>query len=69
MIDTVTRWFEITQYNDKKVMTIENLVETTWLVQYLWPVEIMYDRGREFLGHEFKSNLIEQEYGINTKPA
>ena len=26
VIDTVTRWFEITQYNDKKEMTVENLV-------------------------------------------
>ena len=32
MIDPVTGWFEITQYNDKKVMTIANLVETTWIV-------------------------------------
>ena len=49
-------------------MAIVNLVETMWLVQYPWPVEIMYDRGVEFLGHEFKSSLIEQEYGIKTKP-
>ena len=33
MIDPVTRWFEITQYSDKKAMTIANLVETMWLVQ------------------------------------
>ena len=32
IIDPITRWFEITQYNDKKAMTIANLVETTWLV-------------------------------------
>ena len=29
----------------------------------------MYDRGGEFLGHRFKNSLIEQEYGIKTKPA
>ena len=45
MIDPVTEWFEITEYNDKKAMTIVNLVETMWLVQYPWPVEITYDRG------------------------
>ena len=33
MIDPVARWFEITQYKDKKSMTIVNLVETTWLVR------------------------------------
>ena len=29
MIDPVTGLFEITEYNDEKVMTIVNLVETT----------------------------------------
>ena len=33
MIDPITGWFEITQYNNKKAMTIANLVETMWLVQ------------------------------------
>ena len=58
MINPVTGWFEVTQYRDKKVMTIVNLVETTWLVRYQWPVEITYDQGVEFLGHEFKNILI-----------
>ena len=47
---------------------IANLVETTWMVRYPWPVEIMYDRGGEFLGREFKNSLIENEYSINNKP-
>ena len=50
-------------------MTTENLVETTWLVRYPGPVEITYDQGGEFLGREFKNSLIENEYGIKTKPA
>ena len=50
-------------------MTTANLVETTWLVRYPWPVEIAYDRGGEFLGHEFKNSLIENEYVIKTKLA
>ena len=37
--------FEVTQYHNKKVMTIANLVETTWLVQYPWPVDITNDQG------------------------
>ena len=28
MIDYVTAWFEITQYNDKRAISIANLVET-----------------------------------------
>ena len=58
MIDPVTGWFEVTQYRDKKEMTIADLVETTWLVRYPWPVEIMYERRGEFLGHKFKNSLI-----------
>ena len=49
-------------------MTIKKLIEMTWLVRYTWPVEITYDQGGEFLGHEFKIILMEQEYGIKTKP-
>ena len=60
MRNPITRWFDITQYNNKKAMTISNLVETTWLVQYLLAVEITYDRGGNFLGNNFKSIMIEQ---------
>ena len=35
MIDPVTGWFEITQYNDKKGISILNLVETLWLSRFL----------------------------------
>ena len=38
IIDPVTWWFEVIQYNDKKAMTIATLVETTCLVQYPWPL-------------------------------
>ena len=49
-------------------MTIMNLVETMWLVRYPWPVEITYEQGGEFLVHEIKNNLIEQEYRTKNKP-
>ena len=32
IIDPVTGWFEVTQYNDKKVTTIANLVKNMWLI-------------------------------------
>ena len=69
MIYPVTGWFEVTKYSYKKATTIKNLVETTWLARYPWPVEITYDQGGELLGHEFKNTLIENEYGFKTKPA
>ena len=45
MIDPITGWFELTQYSNKKYMTIANLVETTWLDRYPQPVEITYYQG------------------------
>ena len=44
LINTVTGWFEVTQYKDKQAMTIENLVETMWIARYPWSSEITYDR-------------------------
>ena len=69
IIYPVNGWFEVTQYRDKKPMTITNLVETTWLVRYPWTVEITYDRGGEFLGRKFKNSLIGNKYGIKNNPA
>ena len=37
IIDLVTGWLEITQYDDKRAISISNLVETTWLTKYLRP--------------------------------
>ena len=31
MLDPVTGWFEIMEYNDKRYISIPDLVETTWL--------------------------------------
>ena len=59
MIDPVTGWFEIAQYGDKRVTSIANLVETTWLSRYPRPIEITHDQGKEFIGHKFIKSLIE----------
>ena len=37
MIDPVSGWFKITQYGNKKAISIEKLVETTWLTRYPRP--------------------------------
>ena len=37
-------WFEITHYDDKKEMTIVNLLETMWVVRYPWQTEITHVR-------------------------
>ena len=45
MIDPVAGRFEIIQYNNKKEMGVENLVETAWIISYPWPIEITFDQG------------------------
>ena len=45
MIDPVTGWFEIAQYNDKSAISITKLVENTWLSRYSTPIESTYDQG------------------------
>ena len=59
MIDHLTGWFEIGQYEDKITISIANLVETTWLSRNPRPMEITYDQGSEFIGHEFRKSPIE----------
>ena len=58
MVDPITRWVITTEYNNIKAMDIANLVETTWLVWYQWPVEITYDQVGESPGREFKIIFI-----------
>ena len=43
MIDPVTGWCKITEYNDKCAITVLNLVETMWLTIYIFPTKIRYD--------------------------
>ena len=45
MINPVTGWFEIMQYDDKRPISIANLVENTWLTKYPRAMEINYDTG------------------------
>ena len=52
MIDHIIGWFKITQYNYKIVISIVHLVENKWLSRHPIPMEITYDQGSEFIGHE-----------------
>ena len=45
MIDPVTGWFEITQYNNKRATSITKLVESMCLSRYPRPMDITYDQG------------------------
>ena len=63
MINHVTVWIKITQYDEKRAISITNLVETMFLTRYPRPMEITYDQVSEFIGHEFRKFPIEEEYG------
>ena len=69
VINPITRWFEVVQYDDKRAITIADLVETMWMSRYPRPIEITYDQGKEFICREFRKLLIETEYGITAKPS
>ena len=45
MINPLTGWFVIAQYNYKRETSVKKPVETTWLSRYLRPKEIPYDQG------------------------
>jgi len=63
MIDPATGWFEIAQYDDKKSVTVVNIVEQQWLTWYPHPMLITLDRGNEFIGQDFRE-MCENDYGI-----
>ena len=67
MIDPVTRWFKTPQYDDKRVISIANFIETTWLTRYPRGKEITYDQISKLIVIEFIKYLIEIEYGIIAK--
>ena len=67
MIDPATGWFEIAQCNDKRSITIANIVEQEWLAIYPWPTQLIFDRGSEFMGHVFQ-DMVANDYGIKKKP-
>ena len=68
-IHPVTGWFKIMQYDNKCAISIVKLIETTWMVRYPRPMEIMYDQVSEFIIHKLRKPLIETEYGILSKPS
>jgi hypothetical protein len=66
MIDPATGWFEIKQYDDKKSITVANIVEQEWLARYPRPSLVTLDRGSEFIGQDFR-DMCENDYGIKRK--
>jgi hypothetical protein len=66
IIDPATSWFEIYQYDGKQAITVANIAKEEWFSRYPWPTQVTFDRGLEFIGHEFKKML--NDYGVKKKP-
>jgi transposase InsO family protein len=66
MIDPVTGWFEIKHYDDKKSITVANIVEQEWLTHYPRPSLITLDHGSKFIGQDFRDMCV-NDYGIKRK--
>jgi hypothetical protein len=62
MIDPATGWFKIKQYDDKKSITVTNIVEQEWLT----PSLITLDCSSEFIGQDFHYMFV-NDYGIKRK--
>ena len=62
----MTGWFEIKQYDDKKSITVANIVEQEWLARYPRPYLITLDQGSEFIGQDF-CDMCVNDYGIKRK--
>ena len=67
MIDPATGWFEVHEYQDKRSVTVANIAEQEWFSRYPWPTQVTYDRGSEFIGHDFQ-DMLKNDYGIKRKP-
>jgi RNase H-like domain found in reverse transcriptase/Reverse transcriptase (RNA-dependent DNA polymerase)/Integrase zinc binding domain len=65
MIDPSTGWFEMKQVKDKEAFTVATVVEQTWLNRYPWPVQLIFDKGTEFMA-EF-AEMVQNDYGIKRK--
>ena len=68
-INPVTGCIVIAQYGVKNEISITDLVKTTWLSIYPRPIEITYDQGNIFIGHEFRKSITETEHGITERPS
>jgi hypothetical protein len=61
IINPATRWFEMKE-EKKEDFTIATAVKQTWLNHYLWPTEIIFDRGSEFIG-DF-ATMVYNDWGL-----
>ncbi len=42
-------------------------MEQEWFSRYPWPTQVSFDRGKEFIGHDFQ-DMLKNDYGVTRKP-
>jgi hypothetical protein len=57
---------KIKQCDDKKSITVTNIVEQEWLTHYPQPYLVTLDHGSEFIGQDFH-DICSNDYGIKRK--
>eukprot|EP00957_Ditylum_brightwellii_P042176 3194266-Ditylum_brightwellii.AAC.1 len=62
MIDPATGWFEMAEIKTKLADVIANVIEQIWLNRYLWPTEVVLDRGTEFMAKFME--MIQRDYRV-----
>ena len=66
MIDPAAGWFKIAECDDKRAVSMADIAERTWLNGCPWPDLVNLDRGKEFVGIDFK-DMIKSSSGVKTK--
>jgi hypothetical protein len=67
MMDLASSWFEIKQYDNKKSITVANIVEQESLTHYPQAYLVTLDHGRKCIGQDFCDMCINDDYRIKRK--
>jgi transposase InsO family protein len=65
MIDPATGWLEIAEIPAQTGDVVMNIFEQEWLTRYPYPIEVVMDRGTEFMAEVKKT--LRQDYGARIK--
>eukprot|EP00957_Ditylum_brightwellii_P112141 8550386-Ditylum_brightwellii.AAC.1 len=65
MINPATGWFEMAEIKTKRADIIANVIEQMWFNQYPWPMEVVLDRGTEFVA-KF-TEMIQRDYRVTKR--
>eukprot|EP00957_Ditylum_brightwellii_P096389 7340466-Ditylum_brightwellii.AAC.1 len=65
MIDPATGWFKMAETKTKCADDIANVIKQIWFNWYLWPTEVVLDRGMESMAKFME--MIQRDYSITKR--